>query len=217
MCAITLAPGQAGATVKKIVGVTSRGEKGKWSCATNSAYIEYGSPGFTVIGLRQRVAHIDELVVEVQVDMTLGGCDVAGRHGGDLPPVIDTLTTSAVPWTTSPLVGKSRVIFTGVDGRWPKPAHRSWVWRRSRRPEGPSAVAELHAVRTTSSEVRRTGEDVALFVPCPAHYAQRHPKRIQQRDGFNGCRAAGAGGTQRIWQRLSERDNWIARTRERTS
>jgi hypothetical protein len=33
------------------------------------------------------------------------------------PPVMETLTSRVVPWTTSPLVGESRVIFTGVEGR----------------------------------------------------------------------------------------------------
>src|ERR1700676_3306374 len=37
------------------------------------------------------------------------------------PPVTETLTRTDVPCTTSPAVGDTRAIFTGVDGRWPSP------------------------------------------------------------------------------------------------
>ena len=53
------------------------------------------------------------------MDVTLGRSDVTlfVVVVVTIPPVIDTLTTSVVPWTTSPLVGESSVIFTGLDGR----------------------------------------------------------------------------------------------------
>jgi len=77
-----------------------------------------------------------------------------------VPPVIDTLTTSAVPWTISPLLGESRVIFTGVgvDGRVRPPV---LGMASGRVPDTPSAVADAQAARKTTSEVRRTRKDVA--------------------------------------------------------
>ena len=49
--------------------------------------------------------------------MALGGRDVELVVVVTIPPVIDTLTSTEVPCTTSPLVGETSVIFTGVDGR----------------------------------------------------------------------------------------------------
>ena len=109
------------------------------------------------------------------------------------PPVIDTFTTSVVPWTTSPFVGESSVIFTGVEGRWPSPPTGVGYGVGAGVPEGPSAVAELHAVRQASVAVRRTsnGRRIVSSVPCPAHYAQRHPQVIQQGMAFSGRSVVG--------------------------
>ena len=91
--------------------------------------------------------------------MTLGGGDVAVVTVVTTPPVTDTLTTSVVPWTTSRFVGASRVIFTGVDGRWPRPPTGVGYGVGAGLPEPvgpPSAAADPQAVMQTTSAVRRT-------------------------------------------------------------
>src|SRR5579864_7202892 len=74
------------------------------------------------------------------------------------PPTIETLTTSVVPWTTSPPVGASRLIFTGVDGRWPRPPTGVGygVGAGGPEPVAPSAAADPHAVTQMSRTIIRT-------------------------------------------------------------
>src|ERR1700693_1904216 len=116
-----------------------------------------------------------------------------------VPPVIDTLTTSVVPWTTSPLVGESRVIVTGVAGRWPSPPTGVGYGVGAGVPEGPSAVADAHPVRPTINKVRRTRSGRRILrksLPSPLCAAPL--RRIQQGDGTTGVGRQGKGGTQRI-------------------
>src|ERR1700726_3438196 len=88
------------------------------------------------------------------------------------PPVIDTLTTRVVPCTVSPLVGATSVIFTGVDGRWPRPPDGVGYGVDAGVPEAPSAVAELQAVMQTSTVVRRTSSNRRI-VQFPARPIMR--------------------------------------------
>src|ERR1700722_18721669 len=86
------------------------------------------------------------------------------------PPVTDTLTTSVVPWTTSRFVGASRVIFTGVDGRWPRPPTGVGYGVGAVVPDPvgpPSAAADPHADMQTSSTIMRTRSGQRMiFIPA---------------------------------------------------
>src|ERR1022692_608874 len=110
-----------------------------------------------------------------------------------VPPVIDTLTTSVVPWTISPLLGESRVIFTGVGGRWPRPPLGVGYGVGAGVPELPSAVAELQAVMQTSIVVRtaRSGRRMVVCPPPPAARPQRVPSTLAE-----SC--SGGGDCQRM-------------------
>src|SRR6202035_4589466 len=70
------------------------------------------------------------------------------------PPVTDTLTSTEVPCTTSPLMGATNVMFTGVDGRWPRPPDGVGYCVGAGVGEPPSADAGAHAVTPRSTVVR---------------------------------------------------------------
>jgi hypothetical protein len=91
--------------------------------------------------------------------------------GVTMPPVTDTLTRIDVPWTTSPFVGEITVIFTGDEGRCPRPPDGVGYGVGAGVPElvgPPEAVAEPQAVTHTSTAVRRTSNGRRI-VQFPAH------------------------------------------------
>src|ERR1700683_1263614 len=100
--------------------------------------------------------------------------------GVTMPPATATLTTTEVPWTTSPLVGDSSVIFTGVEGRWPSPPTGVGYGVGYGVGVGGTLAADApdaHAVTPTSTMVRRAsnGRLMVQFPGLPIMTADPRP------------------------------------------
>jgi hypothetical protein len=79
------------------------------------------------------------------------------------------LTSTDVPWTTSPFVGESRVIFTGDDGRLATPPTGVGYGVGAGVPEDVGSPGDdEHAVMPSSAAVKRTSNGRRI-VQFPAH------------------------------------------------
>src|ERR1700674_4756247 len=70
------------------------------------------------------------------------------------PPATETLPRTDVPCPTAPAFGASRVILTGVDGRWPRPPDGVGYEVGAGDAEPPSADAAPQAVTHASAMAR---------------------------------------------------------------